>query len=114
MAVCWRWRVEGDETPIPRALYNYGYNWLGSDRFVEDGSFLRLNYSQFSYSVDPKVIKAYGLSQLSISVSASNLFLLTRYSGVDPEVGYGSYGIATDNAQTPRSKSFTASLTASF
>lgn len=114
MAVCWRWRVEGDETPIPRALYNYGYNWLGSDRFVEDGSFLRLNYSQFSYNVDPKVIKAYGLSQLSISVSASNLFLLTRYSGVDPEVGYGSYGIATDNAQTPRSKSFTASLTASF
>lgn len=114
MAVCWRWRVEGDETPIPRALYNYGYNWLGSDRFVEDGSFLRLNYSQFSYSVDPKAIKAYGLSQLSISVSASNLFLLTRYSGVDPEVGYGSYGIATDNAQTPRSKSFTASLTASF
>lgn len=114
MAVCWRWRVEGDETPIPRALYNYGYNWLGSDRFVEDGSFLRLNYSQFSYSVDPESIKAYGLSQLSISVSASNLFLLTRYSGVDPEVGYGSYGIATDNAQTPRSKSFTASLTASF
>lgn len=114
MAVCWRWRVEGDETPIPRALYNYGYNWLGSDRFVEDGSFLRLNYSQFSYNVDPKVIKAYGLSQLSISVSASNLFLLTRYSGVDPEVGYGLYQIATDNAQTPRSKSFTASLTASF
>lgn len=114
MSVAWRWRVEGDNTTIPRALRQYGYNYLGSDRFVEDGSFIRLNYTQFSYSIDPKLLKTIGLSQLSLNVSLNNLFILTKYSGNDPEVGYGSYQISTDSNQTPRSKSFTAGLTASF
>jgi hypothetical protein len=113
-AVLWRWRVEGDIAPIPRALYNYGYNWLGSDRFVEDGSFIRLNYSQLSYALSPKTLKKLGLSQLNLYVSANNLFKLTKYSGADPEVGYGGYGVVTDNAQTPRARSFTAGVTVAF
>lgn len=113
-AVNWRWRVEGDITDIPRALRQHGYNWLGSDRFVEDGSFIRLNYSQISYSFEPKFIKRLGLSQLNLYVSANNLFCLTEYSGADPEVGYGNLGIVTDNAKTPRAKSFTAGVTIQF
>lgn len=113
-AVNWRWRVEGDITDIPRALRQHGYNWLGSDRFVEDGSFIRLNYSQISYSFEPKHIKCLGLSQLNLYVSANNLFCLTEYSGADPEVGYGNLGIVTDNAKTPRAKSFTAGVTIQF
>lgn len=114
MSVAWRWRVEGDETSIPRALYKTGYNWLGSDRFVEDGSFLRLNYTNFAYSVDPQLIKPLGLSQLSLNLSLNNLFILTKYSGVDPEVTYGLYSISYDDSQTPRSKSFTVGVSASF
>ncbi len=113
-AVNWRWRVEGDITEIPRALYQHGYNWLGSDRFVEDGSFIRLNYSQISYSLDPKIIKKLGLTQLSFYISANNLFCLTKYSGADPEVGYGSMGLVCDDAKTPRSKSFTGGITIQF
>ncbi|MDE6807903.1 MAG: SusC/RagA family TonB-linked outer membrane protein, partial [Prevotella sp.] len=113
-AVNWRWRVEGDITDIPRALRQAGYNYLGSDRFVEDGSFIRLNYSQLSYSLDPKIIKKWGLNQLSLYISANNLFCLTKYSGADPEVSYGSMGIVTDNAQTPRARSFTGGVTIQF
>ena len=113
-AVNWRWRVEGDVTSIPRALRQHGYNWLGSDRFVEDGSFIRLNYTQISYAVAPSLLKQFGLSRLSLYVSANNLFCLTKYSGSDPEVGYGSYGVSSDNAQTPRAKSFTAGVTVQF
>ena len=113
-AVNWRWRVEGDVTDIPRALRQTGYNWLGSDRFVENGSFIRLNYSQLSYSFDPRVIKKIGLTQLSFYLSANNLFCLTKYSGADPEVGYGSMGVVTDEAKTPRAKSFTAGITVVF
>jgi hypothetical protein len=113
-AVLWRWRVEGDDMPIPRALYNYGYNWLGSDRFVEDGSFIRLNYMQLSYALAQKTLKSLGMQQVSFYISANNLFVLTKYSGADPEVGYGGYGVVTDNAQTPRAKSFTAGITISF
>lgn len=113
-AVNWRWRVEGDVTSVPRALRQYGYNWLGSDRFVEDGSFIRLNYTQLSYSFAPRVIKQFGLNRLDFYVSANNLFCLTKYSGADPEVGYGGLGLSTDNAQTPRAKSFTAGVTLEF
>lgn len=113
-AVNWRWRVEGDQTEIPRALYRYGYNWLGSDRFVEDGSFLRLNYSSINYSVDPKLIRHIGLSSLSLFLTAQNVFCLTKYSGADPEVGYGGYGVTYDYAKTPRAKSWSVGATVMF
>jgi len=113
-AVNYRWRKEGDVTTIPRAMYGStsNYNTLISDRFVEDGSFLRLNYLQVSYSPNPKSIKKIlGLSGLRFYVSANNLFCLTKYTGVDPEVNYGSYGAATDSGQTPRAKSYTFGMT---
>lgn len=116
-AVNYRWRKEGDVTSIPRAMYGKGtnYNTLVSDRFVENGSFLRLNYLQLSYSFDPKFVKkAIGLSGMRFYASANNLFCLTKYTGVDPEIGYGSYGAATDNGQTPRSKSYTLGITVDF
>ena len=113
-AVNWRWRTEGDVTTIPRALHDYGYNFLGSDRFVEDGSFCRLNYLQLSYSLSPEFAKRIGVKNAMLSVSANNLFNWTRYSGVDPEVGYGGYGLSTDNSQTPRAKYFTCRLNVTF
>ncbi|MBO7569022.1 MAG: SusC/RagA family TonB-linked outer membrane protein [Bacteroidaceae bacterium] len=113
-AVNWRWRVEGDVAPIPRALYKEGYNWLGSDRFIENGSFLRLNYSQINYSFEPKVIKKWGLSTLSLYLSANNLFCITGYSGADPEMGYGGYGVTTDNGIVPNARSYTLGVTVQF
>ncbi len=113
-AVNWRWRVEGDEALVPRALYKEGYNWLGSDRFVESGSYMRLNYIQLSYSMDPKLIKRWGFSQMNFYVDARNLFCLTGYSGADPEVAYGSYGVSMDRSRTPRSREFTFGATIAF
>ena len=115
-AVNWRWRVEGDVTPIPRAMYKSvpSYNWLGSDRFVEDGSFLRLNYLQLSYSLPQSLLKRIHLSGLNLYVSGNNLFVFTKYSGADPEVNYGSLGVVTDNAKTPRARSFTVGATVQF
>ena len=116
-AVNYRWRKEGDQTPIPRAMYGAAtnYNTLISDRFVENGSFLRLNYIQLSYSFDPKVVKRFiGLNRLSFYASANNLFILTKYKGVDPEVAYGGYGAAIDSGKTPRAKSYTLGVTVDF
>lgn len=113
-AVNWRWRVEGDIAEIPRALYKSGYNFLGSDRFVEDGSFLRLNYTQLSYSFDNKFLQNIGLSQLRLDFSVRNVFCITGYSGCDPEVGYGGTGVASDNARTPRAREYQLGLTVQF
>ena len=114
IAVNWRWRKEGDVTMMPRALYRTGYNWLGSDRYLEDASYLRLSYLQLSYSVDPNVLKKIGLSQLSLSGSANNLFVLSKYTGLDPEIGADGLGRAIDYSKTPRSRSFTLSLNIGF
>ena len=114
IAVNWRWRKEGDVTMMPRALYNTGYNWLGSDRYLEDASYLRMSYLQLSYNVDPSILKKYGLNQLSLSGSANNLFILSKYTGLDPEIGADGWGRAFDGSKTPRSRSFTLSLNIGF
>ena len=117
-AVNYRWRAEGNQTTIPRAMINSenvpNFNTMISDRFVEDGTFLRLNYLQLSYSLPEKMAKKIGLRGLRFYASGNNLFCLTKYSGVDPELGYGGYSVTTDNAQTPRAKSYTLGVTIDF
>ena len=113
-SVTYRWRKDGDVTQIPRALYGTGYNYQVSSRFVEDGSFLRFNNLQLSYSVPKKSIKKLGLNSLSAYVTMNNLFCWTKYTGIDPEIASGTYTPASDGATTPRSKSITASLSFGF
>ncbi|MBR4699381.1 MAG: SusC/RagA family TonB-linked outer membrane protein [Prevotella sp.] len=115
-AVNYRWRKEGDITSIPRAMYgsNSNYNTLISDRFVEDGSYLRMGYIQLSYSVRRKYAKALGLDRINLYASANNPFVLTKYSGVDPDIAAGGNSPAIDNAQTPRSRSYTLGITVGF
>ena len=110
-AVNWRWRKNGDQTEIPRALYNYGYNWLGSDRYVEDASFLRFSYVSLSYNVPKEFLKQFGLNQMRFDLSGQNIFVWSKYSGTDPEHANSGWNFASDNSQTPRSKSFTLRMT---
>jgi len=116
-AVAWRWRKNGDITEIPRAMnarIGASYNSLASDRYVENGDFLRLQYLQLSYNVPTKWVKKFGAQTLRFNASANNLFCLTKYTGVDPEVSYGSRGVCYDNSKTPRAKSFTLSVNLGF
>ena len=113
-SVTYRWRKDGDMTVIPRALYGTGYNYQVSSRFVEDGSFLRFNNLQLSYSVPKKSIEKLGLNSLSAYVTMNNIFCWTKYTGIDPEIASGTYTPASDGATTPRSKSITASLSFGF
>lgn len=112
--VNWRWRKDGDDTFMPRALYQTGYNWLGSDRYVEDGSFFRIKNVQMNYSMPPRFLKKTKINQMTLYMTLNNVLTLTRYSGVDPEVGYGSLGVSADYNKTPRSQSFTAGLSVAF
>ena len=113
-AVNWRWRKNGDVTEIPRAMFDTGYNWLGSDRYVEDASFVRMSYIQLSYNFKRKLLKPIGLRRLTMSISGQNLFCWSKYSGTDPEHSPGAWGIAYDNSQTPRSKSVTMNIQVGF
>lgn len=104
-AVLRRWRNEGDDTDIPRALYNEGYNFLGSDRFVEDASFVRLKTLSLTYSVPRKFSRGLGFNNMNFFVTGYDLITWTKYTGQDPEVSIPSKAnrIAQDNANTPAS-----------
>ena len=116
IAVNWRWRKEGDITEIPRAVYggSSSYNYLGSDRFVEDASYLRLSYVQLSYQFSKELLKKLGLSSLTFYASADNVYFWSKYSGLDPEVPAGGGGIAYDGSTTPRPRSYTISVSVGF
>ena len=113
-SVNWRWRKSGDITQMPRALYESGWNSLGSDRYVEDASFVRLSYVQLNYNFNKKLLKAIGLRRLQLSLSAQNLFVLSKYSGIEPEVAPKTWGVAYDKSSTPRSKSVTLNVNIGF
>lgn len=113
-AINWRWRVEGDLTEVPRALYRWGFNDLGSDRYVEDGSFLRWTSTSFSYSLDPKITKKINLSSVSFNCNVNNLATWTKYTGLDPEVSSGRGQVASDNSRTPRTRRLTFGVSVQF
>ena len=112
--VNYRWRKDGDITPMPRAMYQAGFNWQNSDRYVEDGGFVRFQNLQIGYRFDNKMIKKWGLNQLQAYASLNNVYVWTRYSGTDPEVSQRGYEAALDKAKTPRSKQFTLTLNVGF
>lgn len=77
------WRPEAPNTNYP-ALDQYPSTVEISDRLIEDGSFLRLSTASLSYQFEIKQIKQ--ISSFNVSLTGRNLFLLTHYSGWDPEV----------------------------
>ncbi|MBP5523639.1 MAG: SusC/RagA family TonB-linked outer membrane protein, partial [Bacteroidaceae bacterium] len=87
-AVNRRWTSEGQVTDVPRATYlDPMGNSRFSDRWIEDGSFLKLKNITVSYQVP---IRNEYIQGLTIWAAANNLFTLTRYLGTDPEVSCGN------------------------
>lgn len=116
-AVLRRWQNPGDVTDVPRALYNTGYNWLASDRYIQDGSFLRFRSITARYNFTPDMLRRLKLKSLGVYLTAENLYTWTKYLGQDPEVSVKNTGIfqqTIDTSTTPPSKTFTFGLTAGF
>jgi hypothetical protein len=108
LATNYRWRRDGDVTDVPRALYNEGFNWLGSDRFVEDGSHIRLKSISLSYMFSKKVCQFLHVNDMKFFATAYNLYTWTNYSGQDPDVAPPSKpdSLPKDTSKTPPSKKY--------
>jgi hypothetical protein len=83
--------------------------------FVEDGSFLRCTDITLGYTLPSKLTKRWGMSKLRVYGSVSNLFILTSYSGYDPEVDVQS-GLtpSMDYNRYPRSRQFSMGVNVTF
>ncbi len=117
-AVLKRWRHEGDDTEIPRALYDRGYNYLGSDRFVEDASFLRLKTVTLKYTLPKSFLKKSSIQKIEMYLTGYDLFTFTKYTGQDPEINTSRvdnmYEVALDKASTPKPLRFAFGLNLRF
>lgn len=115
-----RWRQSYDDeltAPsdlLPRALYNQGYNWLASDRFIEDGSFLRWKSLTIRYNFKRDQLARLGLSDLYLYLTVNNLHVWTNYTGQDPEVKMSGTNKGMDYSQSPIPKSYTLGINLSF
>ncbi len=115
-AVLHRWRKEGDDTDIPRALYGMGYNYLGSDRFVEDASYCRIKTLSLSWSMPKRWLERVRINTCSIFVTGYDLFTFTGYKGQNPEVSLPSKPtkLVQDGNTTPVSKRFACGVNLNF
>jgi hypothetical protein len=83
-----RWRVDGQVTEVPRASWgDPSRNARFSDRWIEDGSYLKLRTISLSYNVP---IKANFIRSATVYAIANNLFTVSNYLGYDPEFSAGS------------------------
>ena len=99
-----RWTGEGTSNTYPRLVMNDpNQNFSrSSDFYVEDGSYFRITNLQLGYTVPRSTIEKVGLSKLRLYISANNLLTITEYSGYDPEIGGGSFGVDRGIYPTPR------------
>lgn len=109
-----RWTGENTSDTHPR-LTDGGHNFEVSDRFIEDGSYLKLQHIEFGYTLDGGLADRLNLSELRIYTSASNLFTLTEYSGYTPEIASGSViSDGIDSAPYPVSRTVTVGINTTF
>lgn len=90
-----RWVGEGTSNTFPRLTTNDTNNNFSnpSDFYLEDGDYLRLKTIQIGYSLPESVLDKLGIDKLRVYYTAENLLTFTKYSGYDPEIGGGIFGI---------------------
>ncbi|PSL43918.1 TonB-linked SusC/RagA family outer membrane protein [Chitinophaga niastensis] len=113
-----RWRKEGDVTNVPRADHgDPGNNRRASERWIEDGSYLRIKTVTLGYNLSPAITQKMKIQSLRFYVTAQNLFTLTSYTGWDPEVSaFGSSvtDLGIDYGNYPQCRTFTLGATLGF
>ena len=111
-------KVENSGTSMPRAVISgTNGNTLMSDRYIEDGSYLRIKNISLGYTFPKNIIRKFKLENLRIYCNIQNLYTFTKYNGYDPEVGASTqtanvYGC--DNGRYPSPTTFSFGLNLGF
>ncbi len=108
--VLYRWQYEGQETNVPRALYNDPIgNSMFSTRWIEDGSYLRIKNISLSYFIPKKFL---AFRNAKFYISANNIYTFSEYLGYDPEFSYSRSHLeqGIDYGLTPQPRQFIAGI----
>ncbi|MBN1415972.1 MAG: TonB-dependent receptor [Bacteroidales bacterium] len=111
-------RVKNPEATVPRAVAgDPNENMRISDRYIEDGSYLRVKNIMLSYYIPGKFLKKTGISLLRVYANLQNMWTFTNYTGLDPEIGASQANdnvFGLDNGRYPASRIYAFGLNITF
>jgi len=112
-----RYTADNTDGSLPRYTTTNSNNNIISDRYVEDGSYLRIQNLTIGYRLPVRISQHVKMSNLRVYVSGQNLYTFTKYSGFDPEIGSYDNGILlmnVDQGHYPNPRTFTMGVNVEF
>ena len=110
------WSPDNLDADFFRPTRSSRYNYQHNSKFVEDGSYIKLKNIELGYTLPVKLSQKVQINNLRIYGAINNAFVLTKYPGADPEIGYtqgiSSYGI--DRGYYPQARTFLFGINVSF
>jgi hypothetical protein len=113
------WRPDNQNASLPQLVSSDGTSILPSTYYVENGSYFRMKNIQLDYSIPAYIVTRAGIKGLRFFIQAQNLFTITRYSGLDPEVNLKKYTngdqqIGVDGGIYPAAKQYLVGVNVRF
>ncbi len=109
------WTPNNTGATIPALTYNDSNDEKRmSTYFVEDGSYLKMKYIKLGYDIPSKFCNRIKVANLNLFAQLENIFTITDYSGLDPELNLGGWGCREDNGAYPRSRTLSFGLNVAF
>ncbi len=109
-----RWTGPGTSNKLPRLAAGDTKNWVISDIYVQDGSYMRVKNVSLGYTLPRQLTRKVNINRLRFYVMAENLFTFTKYWGFDPEIGSGSTSMGVDYGVYPQARTWTVGVNLSF
>ena len=112
-----RWTGSGSTSDATNPRYTFidaNNNTRVSDRYVEDGSFIKIKNLQLGYNFSSAALRKANISKLRIYAQARNAFTFTKYTGFDPEISGGIFDTGIDRGAYPQARSFAIGLDLKF
>ncbi len=116
-SVLGRWTGSGSTNEATNPRYSFidaNNNTRVSDRYVEDGSFIKIKNLQLGYNFSSAALRKANISKLRIYAQARNAFTFTKYTGFDPEISGGIFDTGIDRGAYPQARSFAIGLDLKF
>jgi TonB-linked SusC/RagA family outer membrane protein len=102
------WTEANKSARVPKASNksNFSTNTQACSYYIEDGTYLRLKSLQLGYTLPQSIMSKVKIKSLRVYLQAVNLFTLTKYSGLDPEIGGNDLAFGIDYGNYPNAKQF--------
>jgi hypothetical protein len=116
-SVLGRWTGSGSTNEATNPRYSFidaNNNTRVSDRYVEDGSFIKIKNLQLGYNFSSAFLRRANISKLRIYAQARNAFTFTKYTGFDPEISGGIFDTGIDRGAYPQARSYAIGLDLKF